>query len=131
KELDDSLVRAATTASSLEAEQDSGNMDKAQSKATPNEAGSQGTTSGGGPRCQETIEDTTARTRRVKKLEKKKRSRTHGLKRLYKGRINAIDADEDITLVNDQDDTDMFDVNTLTGDEVLAESEVAVKDVNL
>ncbi|GKC76281.1 hypothetical protein Tco_1127055, partial [Tanacetum coccineum] len=28
-------------------------------------------------------------------------------------RINAIDADEDITLVNDQDDADMFDVNTL------------------
>ncbi|GJV31799.1 hypothetical protein Tco_1392199 [Tanacetum coccineum] len=92
--------------------------------------------------------------RRVKKLEQKKRSRTHGLKRLYKvgltarvessrdeeslgedaskqGRINAIDADEDITLVNDQDDADMFDVNTLTGDEVLAEQEVAAKDVNL
>ncbi|GJT75056.1 hypothetical protein Tco_1041781 [Tanacetum coccineum] len=46
-------------------------------------------------------------------------------------RINAIDADEDITLVNDQDDADMFDVNTLTGDEVLAEQEVATKDVNL
>ncbi|GKA35793.1 putative ribonuclease H-like domain-containing protein [Tanacetum coccineum] len=63
KELDDSLVRAATTASSLEAEQDSGNIDKTQSKATPNEAGSQGTTSGGGPRRQETMRDTTARTR--------------------------------------------------------------------
>ncbi|GKE69989.1 hypothetical protein Tco_1528061, partial [Tanacetum coccineum] len=47
------------------------------------------------------------------------------------GRINAIDADEDITLVNDQDGADMFDVNTLTGDEVLAEQEVAAKDVNL
>ncbi|GKC49271.1 hypothetical protein Tco_1072016 [Tanacetum coccineum] len=46
-------------------------------------------------------------------------------------RINAIDVDEDITLVNDQDDADMFDVNTLTGDEVLAEQEVATKDVNL
>ncbi|GKE89372.1 hypothetical protein Tco_1566847, partial [Tanacetum coccineum] len=91
---------------------------------------------------------------RVKKLEQKKRSRTHGLKRLYKvgltirvessgdeedlgkdaskqGRINAIGADEDIILVNDQDDADMFDVNTLTGDEVLAEQEVATKDVNL
>ncbi|GJW00294.1 hypothetical protein Tco_1555545 [Tanacetum coccineum] len=45
------------------------------------------------------------------------------------GRINAIDADEDITLVNDQDDADMFDVNTLTGDEVLEEQEVATKDV--
>ncbi|GJZ44789.1 retrovirus-related pol polyprotein from transposon TNT 1-94 [Tanacetum coccineum] len=215
KELDDSLVRAITTASSLEAEQDSGNIAKTQSKATPNESSSLGNTSGGGPRHQETMRDTIAQTRfenvskhsndpllargntlrsgkdslklnelmelcinlqtrvlnlektkttqaeeivslkrRVKKLEQKKRSRTHGLKRLYKvgltarvesfgdkeslgddafkqGRINAIDADEDITLVNDQDDADMFDVNTLTGDEVLAEQEVATKDVNL
>ncbi|GKC66254.1 hypothetical protein Tco_1098852, partial [Tanacetum coccineum] len=42
-----------------------------------------------------------------------------------------IDSDEDITLVNDQDDANMFNVNTLTGDEVLAEQEVAPKDVNL
>ncbi|GKF87337.1 hypothetical protein Tco_0258214 [Tanacetum coccineum] len=58
KELGDSLVRATTTASSLEAEQDSGNINKTQSKATPNESNS-----GGGPRCQETIEDTIAHTR--------------------------------------------------------------------
>ncbi|GKC81860.1 hypothetical protein Tco_1137577 [Tanacetum coccineum] len=38
KELGDSLVRATTTASSLEAEQDSGNITKTRSKATPNEA---------------------------------------------------------------------------------------------
>ncbi|GJV36726.1 putative nucleotidyltransferase, ribonuclease H [Tanacetum coccineum] len=75
KMLDDSLMRAATTSSSLEADLDSGNIAKTQSKATPNESSSL-------------------------------------------GRINAIDADEDITLVNDQDDADMFDVNTLTGDEV-------------
>ncbi|GJW48335.1 putative ribonuclease H-like domain-containing protein [Tanacetum coccineum] len=81
--------------------------------------------------------------RRVKKLEQKKRSRTHGLKRLYKvgltgrvessrdeeslgedaskqGRINAIDADNDITLVSVQDDADkeMFNVNALDGEEV-------------
>ncbi|GKB11022.1 hypothetical protein Tco_0844945, partial [Tanacetum coccineum] len=122
------LRSATTTASSLEAEQDSG----------------------GGPRCQETIGDTISQTRfenvskhsndfcsqetsqhneiaslkrRVKKLEKKDRSRTHRLKRLYKvgltarvessddeeslgedaskqGRINVIDADEEITLVS-------------------------------
>ncbi|GJY80882.1 putative ribonuclease H-like domain-containing protein [Tanacetum coccineum] len=89
--------------------------------------------------------------RRVKKLEQKKRSRTHGLKRLIKvsattrvessgdeqslgedaskqgRRINDIDEDEDITLVNVQDDAEMFDVNTLTGDEVFAEQEVAAK----
>nr|GEV97513.1 retrovirus-related Pol polyprotein from transposon TNT 1-94 [Tanacetum cinerariifolium] len=141
KELGDSLVRAVTTASSLEAE------------------------------CQEAMGETTAQTsfesvsklsndlllarvldlektktaqsneivslkRRVKKLEKNNRSRTHKLKRLYKvgltarveslddeeslskdaskqRRIEAIDADEDITLVNVQDDAEMFDVNDL------------------
>ncbi|GJS03295.1 hypothetical protein Tco_0319803 [Tanacetum coccineum] len=63
KELGDSLVRASTTASSLEAEQDSGNITKTRSKATPNESSSLGTTSGGGPRCQETMRDTIAQTR--------------------------------------------------------------------
>ncbi|GJX47012.1 putative ribonuclease H-like domain-containing protein [Tanacetum coccineum] len=82
--------------------------------------------------------------RRVKKLEKKDRSRTHKLKRLYKvgltarvessgyeedlgedaskqeRMINSIDADEDITLVNvqDDDDNEMFDVDALNGEEV-------------
>ncbi|GJV64314.1 putative ribonuclease H-like domain-containing protein [Tanacetum coccineum] len=40
EEMDDSLVRAATTASSLEAEHDSDNIIKTQSKATPNEPSS-------------------------------------------------------------------------------------------
>ncbi|GKB85383.1 putative ribonuclease H-like domain-containing protein [Tanacetum coccineum] len=62
KELGDSLVRAATTASSLKAEQDSGNITKTQSKETPNESSSLGTTSSGGPRCQETLGDTIAQT---------------------------------------------------------------------
>ncbi|GKB42686.1 hypothetical protein Tco_0887628 [Tanacetum coccineum] len=91
--------------------------------------------------------------RRVKKLEPKKRSRTHGLKRLRKvgfiarvesfrdeeslgedaskhgRRINDIDENEDITLVNVQDDADneMFDVATVTGDEVFAEQKFAAK----
>nr|GEU93629.1 hypothetical protein [Tanacetum cinerariifolium] len=55
KELDDRLVRAAITASSLEAEQDIGNIYKTQSKATTDEASSPGTTLGGGPRFQDTI----------------------------------------------------------------------------
>ncbi|GJZ45940.1 hypothetical protein Tco_0593536 [Tanacetum coccineum] len=159
KELGDSLVRAATTASSLELEQDSG----------------------GGPRCQETMRDTIAQTRfenvsklsndsllargntlqsdkdrlkrnelmelcttlqkkvldlektkttqaneiaslkrRVKKLEQKKRSRTHRLKRLRKvGAIARVESsDEDITLVNDDADKEMFDVDALNGEEV-------------
>ncbi|GJS43032.1 hypothetical protein Tco_0568075 [Tanacetum coccineum] len=188
KELGDSLVRATTTASSLEAEQDSGNIIKTRSKATPNESSSLGTTSGGGPRCQETMGDTIAQTRfesvskhsndsllarvldlektktsqhneiaslkrRVKKLEKKDRSRTHKLKRLYKvgltdrvessdneeslgedaskhGRIDAIDADGEITLVSVQNvDEEMFDVNVLDGEEVfVAEQEVAANE---
>nr|GEX23568.1 hypothetical protein [Tanacetum cinerariifolium] len=70
---------------------------------------------------------------RVKKLERRKRSRTHGLKRLYKiiltarvdfstdeaslgedaskqGRISYI-ADEGITLVSTHNDAEMFDVD--------------------
>ncbi|GJV99009.1 hypothetical protein Tco_1554261, partial [Tanacetum coccineum] len=210
KELGDSLVRAATTASSLEAEQDNGNINKTQSKATPNESSSQGTNSGGGPRCQETMGDTIAQTRfenvfkhsndslfargntlrsdedrlkldelmalcttlqnrvldlektktsqhneiaslkrRVKKLEKKDRSRTHRLKRLYKvgltttvessnneeslgedaskqGRIDAIDADEEITLVS------VHDVNVSASEEVfVVEQEVAEEVVGI
>ncbi|GJW99203.1 hypothetical protein Tco_0181011 [Tanacetum coccineum] len=165
KELGDSLVRAATTASSLEAEQDSGNITKTRSKATPNESSSLGTTSGGGPRCQETMGDTIAQTRfenvskhsndsllargntlrsdedslklkelmelctnlqqRVLDLENTKTTQANEIAR--------IDDDDEITLVSVQDDVDakMFDVGTLTGDEVFAEQEVAAKDVNL
>ncbi|GKA44657.1 putative ribonuclease H-like domain-containing protein [Tanacetum coccineum] len=66
----DSLVRATTTASSLEAKQGSGNIAKTQTKATPNEPSSPGTSSGGGPKCQETTGDTPAHTRykRVSKM---------------------------------------------------------------
>ncbi|GKC34989.1 hypothetical protein Tco_1047373, partial [Tanacetum coccineum] len=133
-----------------------------------------------GPRCQETMGDTIAQTRfenvskhsndlllsrettkttqaneiaslkrGVKRL-KKKRSRTHRLKRLYKvsssrrvkssedeglskenaskqGRTADIDATKDIYLVNVHHDEDMFGVNDLEGDEVLVESEGVVK----
>nr|GEX74750.1 hypothetical protein [Tanacetum cinerariifolium] len=207
KELGDSLVRAATTASSLEAKQDSCNINKTQSKETPNEPSSQETILSDGPRCQEAIGDTTAQTRfesvskhsndsllargntlqidddrlelnilmtlctnlqtrvltlektkttesneidnlkkRVKKLEKKNKSRTYKLKRLYKvgltarvessdeeslgedaskqgRRIDAIDQDKDITLVNVQDDAEMFDVEDL-GDEKTSKPKV-------
>nr|GEU33665.1 hypothetical protein [Tanacetum cinerariifolium] len=63
KELGGSLVRDATTAFSLGVGQDGGNIAKTQSKATPNESSSNGTDSGGSPRCQETMQDTTAQTR--------------------------------------------------------------------
>nr|GEY29753.1 hypothetical protein [Tanacetum cinerariifolium] len=125
KGLGDRLVRAAIAASRLEAELDNGNINKTKSKATHNESSSQGTNSGGGPRVLDLEKRKTTQCneidslkKRVKKLEKRNRSRTHKLKRLYKERrIDAIDADEDITLVNDADN-EMFDVDDLGGEEV-------------
>ncbi|GKF30342.1 hypothetical protein Tco_0100140, partial [Tanacetum coccineum] len=55
EEIDDNLERAATTATSLDAEQDRGNINKTQSKATPNEPSSLGTSSGGDLKHQETM----------------------------------------------------------------------------
>ncbi|GJY41122.1 hypothetical protein Tco_0428392 [Tanacetum coccineum] len=70
KELDDSLVRAATTASSLEAEHDNEFLlSRQQRPLKSNEIDSL--------------------KRRVKRLEKNKRSRTHRLKRLYKVGLSA------------------------------------------
>ncbi|GKE92209.1 hypothetical protein Tco_1573304, partial [Tanacetum coccineum] len=63
KERGDSLERAATTASSLEAEQVSGNILKTQSKETLNEPNPQGISSGSGPRRQDTTRDTIAQTK--------------------------------------------------------------------
>ncbi|GJU61414.1 ribonuclease H-like domain-containing protein [Tanacetum coccineum] len=63
KNSDNAFERAATTATGLDAEQDSGNINKTQSKATHNKPSSPGTSSGGGPRRQETIGDTIAQTR--------------------------------------------------------------------
>nr|GEU82698.1 hypothetical protein [Tanacetum cinerariifolium] len=64
--------------------------------------------------------------KRLKKLEGKKKKRTRGLKRLYKGRIAEIDADEDLPLINEtaqdqgrMNDEDLFRVNDLDGDEVI------------
>ncbi|GJV11330.1 hypothetical protein Tco_1352871 [Tanacetum coccineum] len=152
KEKGDSLERATTTASSLDAEQDRGNIAKTHSKATPNESSSIGTSSVNTKTAQ--AQEITILKLRVKKLEKKGRSRAHKLKRLYKVGLSArvvssdeeglgnqedaskqgrkshdIDADEDIILDSTHFDTnpDMFRVNDIIGDEVVVESEVAVK----
>nr|GEV26903.1 hypothetical protein [Tanacetum cinerariifolium] len=130
------LMRAATTATSLDTEQDRGNISKTQSKVTPY--------------------DPDSLKRRVKKLERRKRSRTHGLKRLYKvglsprvessaydglgkedaskqGRIANIDANKDITLVSTHDEQ-MFDADQdLDGEEVFVaqiDEKVVVKEVD-
>ncbi|GJT04549.1 uncharacterized mitochondrial protein-like protein [Tanacetum coccineum] len=55
KKWEDRMERAVTTASSLEAEQDNGNINRTQSMATLNESFPQETGSGSGPRCQYTI----------------------------------------------------------------------------
>ncbi|GKE52751.1 hypothetical protein Tco_1487907 [Tanacetum coccineum] len=139
----------------LEAEQDSGNINKTQSKATPIESSSLGTTSGGGPRCQETMRDTIAQTRfesvskhsndsllvrgntlqsdedRLKleelmalfgltaRVESFDNEESLGEDASKQGRIDAIDADEEITLVS------VHDVNVSAGEEVfVAEQEV-------
>nr|GEX21543.1 hypothetical protein [Tanacetum cinerariifolium] len=122
KELGDSLVRVATTTSSLETSRTVRVLDLEHTKTSQKN-------------------EIDSLKRRVKKFEKRNRSRTHKLKRLYKvgltarvesfsdeeslgedvskqeRRIDAIDADEDITLVNDSDN-EMFDVDDLGGDEV-------------
>nr|GEX00368.1 putative reverse transcriptase, RNA-dependent DNA polymerase [Tanacetum cinerariifolium] len=63
EEMYDSLERATTTATGLDAEQDRGNISKTQSKATPNEPSSSRTSSGGDPKRQDIIRDTIAQTR--------------------------------------------------------------------
>nr|GEZ15818.1 uncharacterized mitochondrial protein AtMg00810-like [Tanacetum cinerariifolium] len=127
KEMDDSLESATTAATILDAEQDRGNISKTQSKATSNEPGSERTSFGG--------------SLRVKMHEKRKKSRTHGLKRLYKVGLSArvesfedeglgeedaskhgmradIDANKDITLISTFDEK-MFDADQdLGGEEV-------------
>ncbi|GJR27429.1 putative ribonuclease H-like domain-containing protein [Tanacetum coccineum] len=66
EERGDSMERAATTAASLYAEQDSGNIIRTQSIATLNEPIPQGTGSGSGPKRQDTIlGDRPAQTRNI------------------------------------------------------------------
>ncbi|GJU10308.1 hypothetical protein Tco_1132704 [Tanacetum coccineum] len=168
KELGDSLVRAATTASSLEAEQDSARVESSDNEESSGEDASKHGRINYNTLCFQVIDDVNKSAmyllyctyllevvnvsstgsrpmlipnlektktiqrneiaslkRRVKKLENKNRSRTHMLERLYKvgltarvessdneeslgedaskqGRIDAIDADEEITLVKQE-----------------------------
>ncbi|GKD13008.1 hypothetical protein Tco_1197415 [Tanacetum coccineum] len=125
EEMYDSLERAVTTSTSLDAEQDRGNINKTQSKATPNEPSSPRTSSGGGFRRQDTMRDTIAQTgfenvsktsndsllagintpqsdedsiklKELMDVEKKGGSRTQKLKRLYKVGLTArVESSED------------------------------------
>ncbi|GJZ42457.1 hypothetical protein Tco_0589343 [Tanacetum coccineum] len=100
------------------------------SKATLNEPSSPGTSSGSGPRCQETMGDTIAQTRfeNVSKLsndsllararvESSSDDESLSKDASKQGRINASDADKDITLVS------VHDMN-VSADEEVGEEEV-------
>ncbi|GJT44491.1 hypothetical protein Tco_0953206 [Tanacetum coccineum] len=71
---------------------------------------------------------------RVKKLERRNKSRTLGLKRLRKGRkIADIDVDEEVTLIDEtqgrNDDNLMFDTGVLDEQEVEVEKVVSTAEV--
>nr|GEV26994.1 hypothetical protein [Tanacetum cinerariifolium] len=127
---------------------ESDNITKTQSKATPNEPSSQGTDSCGGLRCQETIGDTTGQTRvldwekiktiqhneidslkrRAKKLKKKNRSRTHKLKRLYKVGLTArVESSRDEECLDALDGEEMFVVgqNENVVEEIVDDAQVS------
>ncbi|GKB85370.1 hypothetical protein Tco_0957642 [Tanacetum coccineum] len=110
----DSLERVATTASSLEAEQVSGNITKTRSKATLNEPTPQRTGSGSGPKRQDTMGDTITQTRfeNVSKTSydsplegvNTPRSDEDRLKRLYKvGTSRRVESSAEASL-GDQED---------------------------
>ncbi|GJR10295.1 hypothetical protein Tco_0792947 [Tanacetum coccineum] len=159
KELGDKMERAATTASSLEEEQDSGDVG-AQTRFGMHLilitiytsciqqfwAMAKANTVNGEHQIQALIDkkkisitessirsnlhlgDAGAKEiadlmKKVQKLERKKKSRTTGLKRLRKvGMSRRVESSEDKDIDDTQgrsDDADMFDINELHGDEVL------------
>nr|GFA29161.1 hypothetical protein [Tanacetum cinerariifolium] len=159
EEMDDSLEKADTTATSLDAEQDKG-------VNTPRSGEDSKKLTEFMELCtklqQRVLDLETTKTtqsmeikslkRRVKKLERRKRSRTHRLKRLYKvglstrvesfddevlgeedaskpGRIADIYANEDIYMVNVHKDKDMFGVNDSDSDEVIVKDAEMLFDV--
>nr|GEW45870.1 hypothetical protein [Tanacetum cinerariifolium] len=155
KKMNDSLERTATTATSLDAEQDRGfnTPQSGKDSLKINELMKLCTNLQNMVLDLETTKTSQALeieslNKKVKKLEKKQRSRTHNLKRLYKvglsarvkssedkelgeedaskqGSIADIDSNEDIYLVNVHKDKDIFVVNDLDGDEV------TVKDIEM
>ncbi|GJR81929.1 hypothetical protein Tco_0152714 [Tanacetum coccineum] len=139
EERDDSLARAATTSSCLEAKQDSGNIDKTRSKATLNEPSFLGTSSGvNTPRSDENRLKRNELMEFCTKLQQKdtltwRIQRLLKLKRLQGRKINDINKDAEITLVDETQgryrNEDMFGVNDLDGDEFVESEPVVVTNV--
>nr|GEV72950.1 copia protein [Tanacetum cinerariifolium] len=71
------------------------------------------------------VKETADLKKRVKKLERKKKSSTSSLKRLWKGRMN----EEDMFRVDDLDGDEVI-VDATTGEEVKHSTQVAEKDVS-
>ncbi|GJU12616.1 hypothetical protein Tco_1135012 [Tanacetum coccineum] len=118
EEMYDSSERAATTATSLDVEQDRGNINKTQSKATLNEPSSLGTSLSSGPKRQDTMRDTIARTRFENVSKTSNDSLLAGEdESKQQSKINDIDKDVEFTLLDETQgrygDEDMFGVNDL------------------
>nr|GEV47716.1 hypothetical protein [Tanacetum cinerariifolium] len=147
EEMNDSLERAATTATSLDAKQDRGNIFKTQSKATPNESGVNMPRSGDDSlKINELMElctnlhnrvldlETTKTTQAMEIESLKRRQEWNPLKIKVWGeedaskqeRIADIDSNEDIYLVNVHKDKDIFGVNDSDGDEEVDAAQVQV-----
>nr|GEU64714.1 hypothetical protein [Tanacetum cinerariifolium] len=102
EEMDDSLERAATTATSLDAEQDRGDTVAQTRSERVSKISNDPLLAGvNTPRSDEGLGEKDA---------------------CKQGRIADIDANEDIYLVNAHNDEDMFGVNDLDGDEVIVKS---------
>nr|GEX50281.1 hypothetical protein [Tanacetum cinerariifolium] len=119
EEMYDSVEKAATTATGLNAERDRGIISKTQFTTTLNEPSSIGTISSSRPRRQETMGDAATQTRvlalettktnqalvigslkrRAKKLKKKTSKRTHKINNLYKiGSSRRIESSDEASL---------------------------------
>nr|GEZ72018.1 ribonuclease H-like domain, reverse transcriptase, RNA-dependent DNA polymerase [Tanacetum cinerariifolium] len=131
KKMHDSVERAATTATSLDAEKDRGIISKTQFTATLNKPSFTRTSLGSGPRRQETMGDAVAQTR----LERKMKSRSHGLKRLYKVGLSArVESSTEEEIIEDITTADIKEtvsivapITTIITDDELTMAQALVK----
>ncbi|GJU45216.1 hypothetical protein Tco_1202482 [Tanacetum coccineum] len=108
EERGDSVERAATTAASLVAEQDSGNIIRTQSIVTLNDPIPQGTGSGSGPRRQDTILGDKPAQTRFKRLSKQSNDPPLS-------RVNTLGSGEDSMKLNE-----LMEICTRLSERVLA-----------
>ncbi|GKG11766.1 hypothetical protein Tco_0346003, partial [Tanacetum coccineum] len=108
EERGESVERVSTTAASLDVEQDSGNIIRTQSMATLNEPIPQGTGSGSGPRCQDTILGHRPTQTRFERLSKQSND-------LPLSRVNTLGSREDSMKLNE-----LMEIYTRLSERVLA-----------